>query len=507
MLIGFDASRAFVNEATGTENYSLNLLRALAKIDRKNRYRVYVRSVGSWDGRTVGKKSRSNYPTIQLSNYPDNFEFVKVSPNRLWTQIGLALETWRNPVDVLFIPAHTLPVLRKRKILLGGKGKEAGLVRGLGERLKAPNPKTLNKTGFLTYKPLTKYVVTIHDLGVEYLPGYHSFPGRYYLDLASRYAAREAEAIIAVSKATKKDLVSRYKVASKKVHVVGEGVDLRFFRPKGQKEIQKVKSRYKISGNYVLAVGTVQPRKNLEMLIKAFKQVSGMVGRWDGGRKARPTILQSYNPTDLKLVIAGKLGWYYQKIIDLPKKLGIRDKVRFLGYVKDADLPSLYSGAVVFASPSLFEGFDLPILEALACGCYVAASDIVPHREIFAKVAGPVSRFPPAYAEASAGKPASKSSAALPLEAKRSGVGSPSTTATRKNNNSSLHEPMILAKPKDTRQWTHFLYQYISLYNNRLILASKEERVDVIKKVLASQFSWQKAARETLKVLEEISLK
>ena len=66
---------------------------------------------------------------------------------------------------------------------------------------------------------------------------------------------------------------------------------------------------------------------------------------------------------------------------------------------------------------------------------------------------------------------------------------------------------MILAKPKDTRQWTHFLYQYISLYNNRLILASKEERVDVIKKVLASQFSWQKAARETLKVLEEISLK
>ena len=67
MLIGFDASRAFVNEATGTENYSLNLLRALAKIDRKNRYRVYVRSVGSWDGRTVGKKSRSNYPTIPIT--------------------------------------------------------------------------------------------------------------------------------------------------------------------------------------------------------------------------------------------------------------------------------------------------------------------------------------------------------------------------------------------------------------------------------------------------------
>ncbi len=484
MLIGFDASRAFVNEATGTENYSLNLLRALAKIDRKNRYRVYVRSVGSWDGRTVGKKSRSNYPTIQLSNYPDNFEFVKVSPNRLWTQIGLALETWRNPVDVLFIPAHTLPVLRKRKILLGGKGKEAGVVRGLGERLKAPNPKTLNKTGFLTYKPLTKYVVTIHDLGVEYLPGYHSFPGRYYLDLASRYAAREAEAIIAVSKATKKDLVSRYKVASKKIHVVSEGVDLRFFRPKGQKEIQKVKSRYKISGNYVLAVGTVQPRKNLEMLIKAFKQVSGMVGRWDGGRKARPTILQSYNPTDLKLVIAGKLGWDYQKILDLPKKLGIEKNVRFLGYVKDADLPSLYSGAVVFASPSLFEGFDLPILEALACGCYVVASDIGAHREIFAKISR---NF--------------KFTFRLETRSKRA-ISNLKLTAFEK-----AAEPMILAKPKDTRQWTHFLYQYISLYNNRLILASKEERVDVIKKVLASQFSWQKAARETLKVLEEISLK
>lgn len=109
MKIGFDASRAFLNEATGTENYSLNLLRALAKIDRKNRYRVYIRSMGKWDGRKVGKKNRSNYPK--------NFEFVHIRPNRLWTQIGLALETWRNPVDVLFVPAHTLPILRRRKIL------------------------------------------------------------------------------------------------------------------------------------------------------------------------------------------------------------------------------------------------------------------------------------------------------------------------------------------------------------------------------------------------------
>ena len=138
MLIGFDASRAFVGEATGTENYSLNLLRALAKIDRKNRYRVYLRSTlgGYGDETRIVRGLRRTSPLNETPNnpsdltgqagivtdkrftndWPQNFEFKVIRPRRLWTQVGLALETWRNPVDILFVPAHTLPVLRRRAL-------------------------------------------------------------------------------------------------------------------------------------------------------------------------------------------------------------------------------------------------------------------------------------------------------------------------------------------------------------------------------------------------------
>ena len=116
MLIGFDASRAFVDEATGTENYSLNLLKALAKVDKGNRYRVYLRVSEKCKVKSVRSKNDFSLITNHLS-LPDNFKFKIIRPRRFWTQIGLAWETWRNPVDVLFVPAHTLPILRKRKIV------------------------------------------------------------------------------------------------------------------------------------------------------------------------------------------------------------------------------------------------------------------------------------------------------------------------------------------------------------------------------------------------------
>ena len=136
MLIGFDASRAFLKENTGTENYSFNLLKALAKIDTKNDYLIYL---------------RSSENLLVKKFFPKNFQFKVIKPYRLWTQVGLALETWNNPADVLFIPAHTMPILRRRKI---------GITN---YKLQITNS--------------SKFIVTIHDLGVEYLPGFHKFPG------------------------------------------------------------------------------------------------------------------------------------------------------------------------------------------------------------------------------------------------------------------------------------------------------------------------------------------
>lgn len=400
MLIGFDASRAFVSQPTGTENYSLNLLKALIKVDQINTYRVYLRQ-------------EINVRRF-IRKIPKNFSFKVIRPVRLWTQIGLALETWQVPVQLLFVPAHTLPILR--------------------------NPKV-------------KSVVTIHDLGVEYLPGSHQFPQRLYLDFAGKYASKHADALIAVSRATGADLVTRYRVDRKKIFVVHEGVDRGFFKPQSPKEIQKVKSKYQIDGKYILFVGTIQPRKNLEMLIKAFAKLAK--GRSSSeGRGAT-----------LTLVIAGKPGWDYEPIIAAPKKFGVEKYVKFIGRVADPDLPALYSGASAFAFPSLFEGFGLPILEALSCGCPVIASDIGPHREILEKLAK--------------GRSSSE------------GRG---TSLTRQIAKKDKLEAMVLAKPTSVDQWTQFLYQAITKDNKEVDFSN----------IGLKKFSWDEAAAKTLKVFEAI---
>lgn len=170
MIIGFDGSRAFAYERTGTENYSHQLLKALAKIDKKNQYRIYLRPQSNGS---------------RLASWPRNFEFKLINWSYLWTQGGLAIECLKNPPDVLFVPAHTMPVVRR---------------------------------------PTLKTVVTIHDLGAEYLPEYHQFPQKYYLNWSTEYVARHADKIIAVSESTKRDLLAKLGCKEEKIQVVHEGV-------------------------------------------------------------------------------------------------------------------------------------------------------------------------------------------------------------------------------------------------------------------------------------------
>lgn len=296
MVIGVDGSRAFVADKTGTENYSYQLLKALSKIDSKNKYIVFTRK------------------EAVLEKFPSNFEFISINWLRLWTQGGLALKTFQKNLDVLFVPAHTLPIIRK---------------------------------------PGLKTVVTVHDLGSEYLPSMHQLKQRLYLSLMQKYQLKTATKIIAVSKATKKDLVKKVGINPKKVSVIYEGYDNKLFKP-----------HYNLKPEtYYLFVGTVQPRKNLERVIIAFsRQLSA-----------------------IRLVIVGQKGWLSDEIYKLPKKLGIEDRVKFLGYVPEKDLPALYSGAIALVFPSLFEGFGLPILEAQACGCPVITSNISSMPEVAGK--------------------------------------------------------------------------------------------------------------------------
>lgn len=318
MLIGIDASRAFIPERTGTENYSYNLIKALAKIDNKNFYRLYTRGITS--------------DPFDLIDFPlsANFSVKNISWGRFWTQGGLAFETIKNPPDMLFIPAHTLPLMRE------------------------------------LFKSKTRTVVTIHDLGFEYLPNYHQISSLLYLNRSTEWAIKWSDALIAVSEATKKDLIEKMHCDTNKIKVVHEGIDLKRFRTKSEnnkdigyiKEANYLMKTYGVGGTYILYVGTIQPRKNLERLIEAFSLVSKSLSR-----------------QHLQLIIVGKPGWMYKDIYLSPEKYRVDSLVKFLNFISDDDLVKLYRHASVFCLPSLFEGFGLPILEAMASGCPVVTSN------------------------------------------------------------------------------------------------------------------------------------
>lgn len=291
MIIGYDGSRISVAQRTGTEQYSYLLLKHLVGLEDEHRYRVYTRE---WIDDPVFKSPKVEQRVISWS--------------RLWTQGGLAWELWRSKPDVLFIPAHTLPVLRPFGI---------------------------------------KSVVTIHDLGYEWLPQYHQFPHKLYLNKSTEFAARFATRLIAVSEFTRQDLVTKLKTPVAKIDMVYEGVDLADMQPVGRGKIATVLQKYKIDRPYLLFVGTVQPRKNLVRLVEAFAK-SGKADEMD-------------------LVIAGGRGWMSDEIYEAPAVFGVEQSVKFLGYIDEEDKAALYSGARATVLVSLFEGFGLPMIESMAC--------------------------------------------------------------------------------------------------------------------------------------------
>ena len=297
MKVGIDASKISISQKTGTENYSYNLIRELISLDKTNEYMLYL---------------REDPPEFVTAS--PNATFKKIPLPRLWTQAGLASEVLFNPPDVLFIPAHTMPVV---------------------------------------HRPGLKTVVTIHDLGAEFLKEYHQFPQKIYLNKSTEFVAKFATHLIAVSEATKNDLMTKLGVSPDRITVVYEAWDRELFHVPTRSEIQSVRSKYRLDNDFLIFVSTIQPRKNLERLIEAFA-------------KAR---------IGLDLVLVGKPGWLSESIYLAPQKFGVSDRVKFLGHVPNQDLPGLYGGSKALVFPSLYEGFGIPVLEAMACGTVVLTSN------------------------------------------------------------------------------------------------------------------------------------
>jgi glycosyltransferase involved in cell wall biosynthesis len=206
-------------------------------------------------------------------------------------------------------------------------------------------------------------VVTFHDLTFFLYPHLHTRSKRVFFPLAIRFSARQADALIAVSESTRRDAIRLLGVPQQKVHTTQLGVDSAF-RPVQDEGLRAgVRQKYRLPERFILYVGLVEPRKNLPLLIQAYQSL---------------VELGSSHP----LVVVGRFGWMHQQVLQEITTLGLKDKILFTGYVPQLDLPIVYNLASLFVYPTLYEGFGLPALEALACGTPVITSDIASLPEI-----------------------------------------------------------------------------------------------------------------------------
>lgn len=192
-------------------------------------------------------------------------------------------------------------------------------------------------------------LLTVHDLSFIHFPD--TFPSALvnYLNRIVPWSVARASHVLADSVSTKNDLIEYFAVSDKKITVLYSGVSSDYRPVEDPSMLRNVQQRYGLDGDpYVLSVGTIQPRKNYQMLIRAFASIADQ---------------HAHN-----LAIAGGKGWLEDEMMAEAALQGIADRVRFLGFVADEHLPALYSGASLFVFPSLYEGFGLPVLEAMACG-------------------------------------------------------------------------------------------------------------------------------------------
>jgi glycosyltransferase involved in cell wall biosynthesis len=297
VLVGVDASRVTRPHRTGTENYSLHVLRELLGQDDRNAYRLYL-SQPLPDG-LLPMRQRTATKVIRLP--------------RLWTQLGLSTEMLLSPPDVLFVPSHVLPLVTP-----------------------------------------ARSVVVIYDVGHRFFPRAHGVFEWLYVEWAIRRHVRIASRLLTISETTKGDLARLYGADPSRIDVAYPAVDERF-RPASRAEVVRVRARHGLNGPYVLHLGTIKPRKNLPRLIRAFAEAK--------------------LPSDTQLALGGMTTTGAPDLEAAIRASGLEGRVKRLTYVPDQDLPGLYGGAACVAVVSLYEGFGMPALEALACGAPLVAGN------------------------------------------------------------------------------------------------------------------------------------
>ena len=331
MIIGLDAI-PLTETKTGVGHYTFELARALAAASPADEFELLY---------------PSRYDPVELraedgTSLPENLRATRVPVGALgrhWWSIGLPRHLRRCTVALFHGTNYDVP-------LWGGRPA----------------------------------VLTIHDLSAfvrpETLPARHARRLRRRLPLMARHAAH----VITPTESVRREVCELLGLSPTKVTAVPEA-PRNIFRPLGADESRALLARLDIKNDFILAVGTIEPRKNLGRLVRAFELLAR----------------ESATPANLSLVLTGRTGWLQEDFVTKVSSSALRDRVRFTGYVTDAELCALYSSCRLFVYPSLYEGFGLPPLEAMACGAPVVASRTAAHLEVLGE--GSAALVPPVDAE------------------------------------------------------------------------------------------------------------
>jgi len=336
MIIGIDASRANREFKTGTEWYSFYLIKELVKIDSSNQYVLYSdRPLTAALAKIV---SRHDNVKAKILNWPLGY---------LWTQVRLSWEMLFHAPDVLFIPAHTLPYIHPRKSVVTIHDVGFKRVKELYSSDK------IGPSGGTSSKVL--------DILVKLFAGGESSARVLdYHGWSTKFALKYAEKIIAVSGFTKKELINYYSAPEDKITVVCNGFNDALYQPIADSvEIKQVLNKYGIESPYIFYVGRLDKKKNIAGLVNAFAAIK-----------------EKYKNFNYKLVLVGNAGLDFDEIKYVIEDFDLDDEVIITGWVPEEDMPYVYSGASLFVFPSFYEGFGIPLLQAMAMGVPIAASDI-----------------------------------------------------------------------------------------------------------------------------------
>ncbi len=296
MKIAIDIREAVRSKRTGKGWYAFQMIKHLLELNEDNAYILYT---------DLPFADFEKYPHVQMKFFP---------PSALRWHLKVLQDVKKIKPDIYFAPSSFI--------------------------VPALAPKWL------------KVVITVHDLVAWLFPMRHNMKATFIERLTLPRALKKGAYVTTVSENTKKDLIKIFKTKDEKIEVIPCAAS-EAFRAFSHQEIQKFRHEKNLPEKYLLAVGTLEPRKNMKTLIKCMSQI----------------------PADISLYIIGGKGWQYEEIFDEVKKNGLENRIKFLGYVEEKELPLYYNAATCFIFPSLYEGFGIPPLEAMQCGCPVVCSN------------------------------------------------------------------------------------------------------------------------------------